>query len=112
VVGICRVIQRKASAMRIPLSLALVLIATASILACSTQLTDEGSKVDPVTAASADHCDLLKIFTVQGADPDETLRIAFNEAAKLGGNTMAIAGGRKIPTGSEITVAVLSCRRQ
>lgn len=95
--------------MRNSLSFAIALIATASISACSTQLTQDGSNINLVTASSADHCDLLKIFTVQGSDPDETLRIAFNEAARLGADSMAVAGGRETSTGSEISGAALNC---
>lgn len=97
--------------MRNPLSLALALIATASMSACSTQLTPEGSKVNLVTASSADRCDLLKMFTVQGSDPDETLRIAFNEAAKLGADSMAVAAGRETAIGSEINGVALNCQQ-
>lgn len=95
-----------------PLSVALALIALASISACSTQLTEKGSKVDLVTASSSDRCNLIKIFTVQGLDPDETLRMAFNEAGALGADSMAVADGKEIATGAEINGVALSCQKR
>ncbi|MCW8279115.1 hypothetical protein IMF27_29510 [Pseudomonas sp. PCH199] len=95
-----------------PLSVALALIALGSISACSTQLTQKGSKVDLVTASSSDGCILIKMFTVKGSNRDETLRMAFNEAGVLGADSMAVADGKEIATGAEINGVALSCQKR
>jgi len=51
------------------------------------------------------------MFTVQGSDPDETLRMAFNEAAVLGADSMAVADGKETASGAEIKGAALTCRK-
>lgn len=90
---------------------AIALSAMASLTACTTQLTKAGSKVDLVTASTADHCDLIKIFTVKGSDADDALRMAFNDSAQLGADSMAVASGRKTDSGTEIDAAALTCHR-
>ncbi|MDN7143487.1 hypothetical protein KC131_22810 [Pseudomonas sp. JQ170] len=87
-------------------------IASVFVAGCSTQLTDAGAKVDLVTAASSQHCDLVSMFTVQGADPDETLRMAFNRAAVLGADSLAVADGKETSDGAEINGAALVCHPQ
>ncbi|MCW2271351.1 hypothetical protein D3C77_00640 [compost metagenome] len=86
--------------------------AAALVGGCSTQLTEAGAKVDLVTAASSQHCNLLSMFTVQGSDPDETLRMAFNRAAVLGADSMAVADGKETTDGAEINGAALVCHPQ
>ncbi|MNF50982.1 hypothetical protein D3C76_739550 [compost metagenome] len=93
------------------LSMTLTLTAMVTISACSTQLTEKGFNVNLVTASSSDQCSLIKMFTVQGSDPDETLRMAFNEAAALGADSMAVADGKEIASGAEIKGAALICRK-
>lgn len=92
-----------------PLSGALVFTTMLLLSACSTQLTEQGVKVDLVTAASSNQCSLVKMFTVRGSSPDETLRMAFNEAAALGADSMAVADGKETSGGAEITGAALTC---
>ncbi|UVL43214.1 hypothetical protein LOY55_14450 [Pseudomonas sp. B21-040] len=94
-----------------PFSVTLTLIAMVTISACSTQLTEKGFNVNLVTASSSDQCSLIKMFTVQGSDPDETLRMAFNEAAVLGADSMAVADGKETASGAEIKGAALTCRK-
>ncbi|MNJ04936.1 hypothetical protein D3C73_1659330 [compost metagenome] len=50
------------------------------------------------------------MFTVQGSDPDETLRMAFNRAADLGADSMAVANGEENTDGAKIEGAALRCR--
>ena len=97
--------------MRAPSLLIMTFAAMVSLTACTTQLTGKGSKVDLVTASTADHCDLIKIFTVEGSDADEALRIALNDSAQLGADSMAVASGRKTDSGTEIDAAALTCHR-
>lgn len=84
--------------------------AMVSLTACTTQLTGEGSKVDLVTASTSAHCDLIKILTVKGSDADDALRIAFNDSAQLGADSMAVASGKEIDSGTEINGVALKCR--
>lgn len=79
--------------------------------ACSTQLTEQGQGVNLVTASSSSQCDLIKMFSVQGSGPDETLRLAFNAAGALGADSMAVADGKETPDGAQITGAALLCHK-
>ena len=94
-----------------PFSVTLTLMAMVTISACSTQLTEQGLKVNLVTASSSNQCSLIRMFTVQDSDPDDTLRMAFNEAGALGADSMAVADGKEIASGAEITGAALICRK-
>ncbi|MFH6564922.1 hypothetical protein [Pseudomonas kulmbachensis] len=82
--------------MRAPSLLIMAFTALASLAACTTQLTSEGAKVDFVTASAASQCDEIKMFTVQGSGADEALRIAFNEAATLGADSMILTSGKRL----------------
>ncbi|KJK06960.1 MULTISPECIES: hypothetical protein [Pseudomonas] len=95
--------------LKAPLTVTLC-IAAVLLGGCSTQLTEAGAKVSLVTAASSEHCNLLQMFTVQGSDPDETLRMAFNRAADLGADSMAVANGEENTDGAKIEGAALRCR--
>lgn len=88
------------------------LLIMASLTACTTQLTGKGAKVDFVTASAARQCDPIKTFTVQGSGADEALRIAFNEAATLGADSMVVTSGKKIDSGVEVDGVALTCRHQ
>lgn len=89
----------------------MILMATVTICACSAQLTEQGRNVNLVTASSSNQCSLIRMFTVRGAGPDETLRMAFNEAGALGADSMAVADGKETPGAAEITGAALICRQ-
>ena len=98
--------------MRAPILLILAFTALASLAACTTRLTNEAAKVDFVTASVASQCAPIKAFTVQGSDADEALRIAFNEAAMLGADSMVVTSGKKVDSGVEIDGVALTCRHQ
>ena len=88
-----------------------LLVLTTMISACSTQLTEQGLGVSLVTASSSNQCNLIKMFTVRGSGPDETLRLSFNAAGALGADSMAVADGKETSDGAEITGAALICHK-
>lgn len=87
------------------------LVMTTLLASCTTQLTDEGEKVGLVTAAKASNCVLLGTFTARGSSADDALNIAFNRAAKLGGDGLGVVSVDEVDGDAEIKGAALTCHR-
>lgn len=92
--------------MRNLLTVSLVLMAAASVTGCTTQLTDAAKQVNLVTAASAQSCDVVKAFTVQGSSNGDALNIAFNKAAELGADSVSVVN---VGEDARIQAAALKC---
>ncbi|WP_053157389.1 hypothetical protein [Pseudomonas protegens] len=88
--------------------LVLLVVATASVSACTTQLTEAGKQVDLVTASSAQACKVLTAFTVKGSSNGDALNMAFNKAAELGADSMSVVN---VGSASDIQAAALKCRQ-
>ncbi|MGC5698714.1 hypothetical protein J4P02_00765 [Pseudomonas sp. NFXW11] len=92
----------------LPAVILLFAVAT-SLYACTTQLTAAGRQVNLVTAASAQSCKVLKAFTVKGWSNGDALNLAFNRAAELGGDSLAVVD---VGEDSRLQAAALQCRQE
>lgn len=88
---------------------ALLLIAL--LTGCTTQLTNEGAKVNLVTAPKASACDVIDVFKVQGGSADDALNLALNQAAEMGGNGLGVESVNEVGGDSEINGVALKCLR-
>lgn len=87
------------------------LLLTALLAGCTTQLTNEGAKVNLVTAPTASACDVIGEFNTQGSSADDALNIALNQTAKMGGNGLGVESVNEVDGDSEINGVALKCRR-
>ncbi|MNN85175.1 hypothetical protein D3C81_2024330 [compost metagenome] len=92
-------------------TVAAVLLMTALLTGCTTQLTNEGAKVSLVTAPKASACDVIDVFKVQGGSADDALNLALNQAAEMGGNGLGVESVSEVGGDSEINGVALKCRR-
>lgn len=88
-----------------------VLLLTALLTGCTTQLTREGEKVNLVTAPKASACDVIDEFKAQGSSADDALNIALNQAAEMGSNGLGVESVNEVAGDSEINGVALKCRR-
>jgi hypothetical protein len=87
-----------------------VVVLVVGLGGCTTALTEAGGKVELITPAEAQNCEMMKLFPVQGASPDDVLHKAQNQVAQMGGDSVGISQGRKTDQGNEITAVALRCR--
>lgn len=87
------------------------LLLTALLTGCITQLTDDGARVNLVTAPKAASCEVIKPFKFQGSSADDALNTALNEAAKLGGNGLGVESVTDVEGRTEINGVALKCLR-
>ncbi|MGY4494434.1 hypothetical protein [Pseudomonas sp. TE3610] len=88
----------------------LVIVASlACLVGCTTPLTEAGAKVELITPAQAQNCEMLKLFQVQGASPDDVLHQAQNQVVELGGDSVGISDGQQTGHGDVVTAVALRC---
>lgn len=90
----------------------LILLLTALLAGCTTQLTDKGAKVGIVTAAKATGCNVMEEFTVQGSNADDALNLALNKAGALGGDSLGVESVNEIDGDAEVKGVALKCQRR